>query len=246
MHLSATVWLSICKLLLGLAVLLAGCAQTVEIYSGKGMFGDIVVYDDARGLRVLEFERGGGRHTVMKPGDPAHLELEYSRISLIALALARNPPERVLVVGLGGGSLPQFLRLAYPQTKIDVAEIDPAVVDAAERYFGLRQDDHLRVHVGDGRNFVERVAADSYDVIFLDAFGARYVPSHLTTFEFLRDVRRVLRSDGVVVSNIWGPNLNPLYSDMLSTHRAAFDDLYIVYTPNDVNVMTFALKRTAG
>ena len=74
----------------------------------------------------------------MKPGDPAHLEFEYARIALIALALARNPPERVLVVGPGGGTLPQFLRMAYPEARIDVAEIDPAVVRVAEDYFNLR------------------------------------------------------------------------------------------------------------
>jgi len=225
------------------ATLVAACVHPIEVYSGKGMFGEIVVYDDAKGLRTLAFERGAGRQTVMKLDDPAHLELEYTRIALIALALARNPPQRVLVVGLGGGTLPQFLRTAYPQARIDVAEIDPAVVSVAERYFGLRQDANLRVQVGDGRAFIEQAAPGSYDVIIIDAFSARSVPPHLATIEFLRAVRAALRPDGVAVSNLWGPNFNPQYDDMLSTQRAAFDALHIVYAPNDVNVLVFGLPR---
>jgi spermidine synthase len=228
-----------------LAFLLAACAQGPrDVYVGKGLFGDIIVYDDAKGLRTLEFERNAGRHTIMKPGDPAHLEFEYARIALIALALARNPPERVLVVGLGGGTLPQFLRMAYPDARIDVAEIDPAVVRVAEDYFNLRQDERLRVHVGDGRAFVESAAPGSYDIIILDAYGVGTVPRHLTTVEFLRAARTALRPDGVAVSNIWGPNINALYRDMLSTHRAAFDALQIVYTPNDGNVLVLGLPRS--
>lgn len=230
-----------------LASLLVSCAQgSRDLYVGKGMFGDIIVYENAQGLRTLEFERGGGQHTAVKPGDPAHLEFEYTRIALIALALARHPPERILVVGLGGGALPQFLRFAYPQARIDVAEIDPAVVRVAERYFGLQQDAQLRVQVGDGRAFIEKAAAGSYDIIILDAYGAgSQAPPHLITQEFLRAVRTALRPDGVAVSNLWGPNLNPQYHDMLSTHRAVFDGLYLVYAPTNVNVMVFGLPRTA-
>jgi spermidine synthase len=92
----------------------------------------------------------------------------------------------VLVVGLGGGTLPQFLRMAYPYARIDVAEIDPAVVRVAEDYFNLRQDERLRVDVGDVRAFVESAAPGSYYIIILDAYGVGTVPRHLTTVEFLR------------------------------------------------------------
>jgi spermidine synthase len=235
-----------------LALILAGCAASTpvrpagsyDIYIGKGLFGDIVVSENAKGLRTLEFERGAGRHSVVKPGDPGHLELEYARIALVSLALSAQPPARMLVVGLGGGTLPTLLRAAYPDARIDVSEIDPAVVSVAERYFGFVQDDRLRVHVGDGRLFIERAEPSSYDLIFLDAFDAKAVPRHLTTREFLGAVRAALRPDGVVVANIWGPRANTVYYPMLATFRSVFDELYLVIAQNDVNVMTFALPRS--
>jgi spermidine synthase len=219
---------------------LACSAQTV-IYEKASPFNTIIVTEDHKGLRTLLFERGGGRQSVVKPGDPDHLELPYARVALAGLALCEEP-RRILVVGLGGGSLPMFLRKHYPAAAIDVAEIDPGVVDVAKQFFGFREDELTRAHVGDGRQFIENVR-QGYDIIFLDAFGARDVPKHLTTQEFLLAVRRALVTSGVVVSNVWRPSANPLHDSMVRTHQEAFDELFILDVPGDVNNILLALPR---
>ncbi len=223
-----------------LALSLVACAQTV-IYEKASAYNNIIVTEDGNGLRTLLFERFGGRQSVVKPGDPDHLELAYARVALAGLALCEGP-RRVLVVGLGGGSLPMFLRKHYPAAAIDVAEIDPGVVDVAKQLFGFQEDELTRAHVGDGRQFIESVR-QGYDIIFLDAFGAREVPRHLTTQEFLLAVRRALAPSGVVVSNIWRPSHNPLYDSMVRTHQEAFDELFILDVPGDVNNILLALPR---
>ena len=228
----------------GLSVLAAlsvvACAQTV-IYEKASPYNTIIVTEDRNGLRTMLFERGGGRQSVVKPGDPDHLELPYARVALVGLALCEEP-RRVLVVGLGGGSLPMFLRKHYPAAEIDVAEIDPGVVDVAKQFFGFREDERTRAHVGDGRQFIENVR-QGYDIIFLDAFGARDVPKHLTTQEFLLAVRRALVPSGVVVSNVWRPAANPLHDSMVRTHQEVFDELFILDVPGDVNNILLALPR---
>ena len=223
-----------------LALSLAACAQTV-IYEKASPYNNIIVTEDGNGLRTLLFERFGGRQSVVKPGDPDHLELAYARVALTGLALCEGP-RRILVVGLGGGSLPMFLRKHYPAAAIDVAEIDPGVVDVAKQFFGFREDELTRAHVGDGRRFIENVR-QGYDIIFLDAFGARDVPKHLTTQEFLQAVRRALVPSGVVVSNVWRPSANPLHDSMVRTHQEAFDELFILDVPGDVNNILLALPR---
>ena len=219
---------------------LACSAQTV-IYEKASPFNTIIVTEDHKGMRTLLFERGGGRQSVVKPGDPDHLELPYARVALAGLALCEEP-RRILVVGLGGGSLPMFLRKHYPAAAIDVAEIDPGVVDVAKQFFGFREDELTRAHVGDGRQFIENVR-QGYDIIFLDAFGARDVPKHLTTLEFLQITRRALKPGGVVVSNVWRPASNPLYDAMARTYQEAFEDLFILDVPGDVNNIFLALPR---
>ena len=219
-----------------------GCAAQTVIHERASPYNTIIVTEDHKGLRTLLFERGGGRQSVVKPGDPDHLELPYARVALVGLALCEEP-RRILVVGLGGGTLPMFLRAHYPAATIDVAEIDPGVVDVAKKFFGFVEDEHLRAHVGDGRQFIEKASPGDYDIIFLDAFGAREVPKHLTTREFLQAVRQAFRPSGVVVSNVWRRASNPLYDSMARTYQEAFEDLFILDVPGDVNNIFLALPR---
>src|SRR6266480_7012127 len=195
-----------------------GCAAQTVIHERASPYNPIIVTEDYSGMRTLLFERGGGRQSVVKPGDPDHLELPYARVALAGLALCEEP-RRILVVGLGGGTLPMFLRTHYPAATIDVAEIDPDVVDVAKKFFGFVDDERVRAHVGDGRQFIERARQADYDVIFLDAFGAHDVPKQLTTKEFLQITRRALKPNGVVVSNVWRPASNPLYDSTVRTHQ---------------------------
>ena len=58
------------------------------------------------------------------------------------------------------------------------------------------------MRIGDARTSLAAVAAGSADVVVGDAFGARSVPWHLATAEFVADVRRVLRPDGIYVLNV--------------------------------------------
>ena len=92
---------------------------------------------DAAGLRTLRFEKDGARQTVVRPGEPGRLEMPYQRVALAGLALCPEP-RRILVVGLGGGALPSFLRVHYPDAAIDAVEIDPQVVEVAKDFFGFR------------------------------------------------------------------------------------------------------------
>jgi len=224
------------------ALSVIACAAETVVHEKRSHYNTIFVTEDSNGLRTLLFERRGARQSVVKPGDPDHLELSYTRAAFVGLALCEEP-RRVLVVGLGGGTLPTFLRKHYPNAAIDVAEIDPDVVDVAKKFFGFREDERMRVHVGDGRAFIEDVRQPQYDMIFLDAFGAESVPAHLTTQEFLQAVRRAVKPNGVVIGNVWGPFSNRLYASMLRTYQETFDELFVMDVFGDFNNIFFALPR---
>src|SRR5690606_24834647 len=103
-------------------------------------------------------------------------------------------PKSVLIIGLGGATIPQALHSILPNAVIDTVEIDPAVVKVAENYFGYRPGPRQRVFVEDGRAFIERAHREGrhYDMIMLDAFDTDYIPAHLLTREFLEHVRAIL------------------------------------------------------
>jgi spermidine synthase len=222
----------------------AGFAPAADkvLYEQPSAFNNnIIVTEDEAGLRVLRFERNGARQSIAKPGDPTYLGFAYTKVAFAGLALAQEP-QRILIVGLGGGTMPMFLRHYYPHAAIDVVDIDPEVVRVAKEFFGFREDDKLHAHVGDGRKFIEAVQ-EPYDVIFLDAFGARNVPPHLTTLEFMRAVKRAVRPTGVVIGNIWGAPVNPLYHSMVRTYQEVFEELFILDVPATTNMILLSLPR---
>ena len=226
-----------------LATCLIACAAAAGvIFEGPGMHGSILVEDNAAGMRTLMFERNGARQSVVKIGDPDHLELSYARTVLAGLALS-GKSQRMLVLGLGGGSLPMFLHKNFPQAIIDVAEIDPAVVTVAKQFFNVREDQRLRIHLGDARSFVEASAPGRYDLILVDAFGAHSAPAHLTTREFALSLRRAIAPEGVVIGNLWRRPFNDRYDSMVLTYLSVFEQMFVLDVTGDVNSIILALPR---
>jgi spermidine synthase len=220
------------RALLGLAATCAlvplHAARAAErlLIERRSAFGTVLVHEDPSGLRTLRFGHGGARQSVVRPGDPDHLELAYVRAMPVAFAYAPDAT-RALLVGLGGGSLPMLLRHRMPSLRTDVVEIDPVVVEVARSHFGLIEDARLRVHVDDGRRFVERAEA-RWDVVALDAYDARSVPRRLATVEFLRAVRRVLAPGGVAAANVWADAANAQYGAMVRGWREVFDEVAVL------------------
>ena len=221
-------------------VALAHVEQTV-LYEKTSAYNTIVVTEEENGLRTLRFGKDGARQSAVKLGDPDYLALPYAQVALVGLALSEET-RRFLVVGLGGGTLPMFLRKYYPNATIDTVDIDPEVVDVAKKFFGFHEDELMNAYVGDGRQFIEKSRLP-YDVIFLDAFGANSIPAHLTTQEFLQAVRRAVMPGGVVVGNVWGRSANPLYDSMVRTYQEVFDELLILDVRGAGNKILLALPR---
>jgi spermidine synthase len=199
-------------------------ARGTTIFEGESAFGRIRVTERSDGLRALYTGDGRARQSASYPLRPRHLELEYTRVAMIGLALA-PAYGRLLFVGLGGGSMPRYAHHVLDDVTIDVVEIDAAIVDVAHRHFAFVEDERMTVHTADGRAFIE-AAERSWDVIFLDAFSDTGIPHALTTIEFLQAVKDALPPDGVVVSNLWSSN--EAYASMVATYAAVFDEVHLI------------------
>ncbi len=223
--------------LLGLLSLLLLLPREREIHRSDGLFGDVRVVESGDGVRALYFGDSRNRQTALHPDRPLRLELPYTRVAMVGPALAPDTG-RILFVGLGGGALPRATRALRPGAEIHVVEIDPRVVEVAERYFGFSPDPGLMVHVEDGRAFLERGEAGRWDLILLDAFSDQGIPLALATQEFLETVRARLAPRGVVVSNV--PTHHPTSDAMLATYLAVFPDVLAVGVPRRRQVILVA------
>ncbi len=150
--------------------------------------------------------------------DPDAMPVSYTRIMPVALAYP-EAPKRILMIGLGAGSISTYLARAMPDAQIDVAELDPGVIAAGKKYFGLLETDKVRLIESDGRVYLNR-HKDLYDVILLDAFRELGVPFHLLTREFYALAKEHLAPGGAVASNVVANTKH--YLSTLATLRAVF------------------------
>ncbi len=109
---------------------------------------------------------------------------------------------RILVVGLGSGLFSRRLARLYPEATVISIEIEPAVATAAQDWFFYQESELVRTVIADGRDYLKSSQDHSWDMIFLDAFDGRSVPSHLRTVEFFHELSACLAPGGLVVANV--------------------------------------------
>src|SRR6266852_3464507 len=99
---------------------------------------------DFYGVRAMSFN-GDHVQSTMKVGKPHQLAGEYTR-RMMAFLLFHPRPQRIVMIGLGGGSLAKFIYYEMPDASITVVEVNPKVVAAARSHFHMpRDDERLRV-----------------------------------------------------------------------------------------------------
>ena len=162
---------------------------------------------------------------------------------LISALLLQPAPRSILMIGLGGCAVSNFLSRLYPQAIIDVVEIDQKVIDISKKFFYLNETLNYKVHHDDGRRFVRKMLErKTYDLIYLDAFKSGSVPFHLKTVQFYKDVNRVLSSGGVVGSNLYGKS-NLLKPNDWKTFSGEFNKIYCFEDHDHRATVLFATNR---
>jgi predicted membrane-bound spermidine synthase len=172
---------------------------------------------------VMSFQLKGWDYTesVSNLLDPDDLPLRYAQVMTIA-TIYPETARKILMLGLGGGSISTYLGRFMPEPAITTVEIDPGVITAAKTYFGLRETERMRYRAGDGRVFLSR-NDELYDLILLDAYRGGYVPFHLLTREFYTLVKQRLTPGGAAAFNVHDGS--KLYASTVKTLGEVFASL---------------------
>ena len=196
----------------------------------------VVDYPD-EGRRAMIFSRARGIESSMLLANPDELDSAYCRTMAAALALPTECKD-VLLIGLGGASLPKFIQKQFPDLRLDIVELDPDVVKVAQQYFSFRGSPNTRVLILDGRLFLKRVEK-KYDVILLDAYAGDRVPFHMTTLEFARLVKSRLAPGGVAATNLWDPRGTRFLEAEKRTYQMTFPQTYLFDAAGSGNIVIF-------
>ncbi len=203
----------------------SGCVRESNYFCIKVREQDIA----DREVRVLYLD--ALLHSYVDVTDPLFLHYPYEKVfGDIATTIAhRNPQMESLFIGGGGYTMPRFLEVSYPESSVEVVEIDPEVVEVAHEYFALPRNTSIVSYMEDARTKLQDLPLGKYEFIVGDAFNDVSVPYHLTTLEFNQMVHGLLASDGVYAINV----VDRMYTgrflrSVVHTLWQTFDHVYVL------------------
>ncbi len=212
------------------------------IHRSRGAAGVIEVVEDPE-TRSLHFG-DATRQSTMYRHQPEVLALSYTRAMLSGL-LFRDEPRKVLLIGLGGGSLAKFLLHHFPACHIDAVEPRQDVISVAREFFDLPHSPSLQIHVADGVDFAREAGTEraDYDLILVDAYDATGMAGDVSRESFFSDLRSRLAVRGVISANLARPQRD-LYREALAALRTAFPHALLRLPVVDKgNEIALALER---
>ncbi|MEU4260463.1 fused MFS/spermidine synthase [Streptomyces sp. NPDC025273] len=165
--------------------------------------------------------------------DPSYLSFAYQRRlgHVIDLAAPPNQPLQVLHLGGGAFTLARYIAATRPRSTQQIVEIDAALVQLVRRELPLDPQARIRVRSADARDGLGRIQDDWADLVIADVFSGARTPAHLTSAEFLAEVRRVLKPDGQYAANLAdGPPLAHLRGQV-ATAASVFPELALAADP---------------
>lgn len=194
-------------------------------------------------------ERGGVRtlhldsdtvQSAMRVDRPDALELSYTR-AMMGFLLFRPPPKRLVLVGLGGGSLAKFAYHHMPETRTIAVELDATVIDVARVYFGLPEEcSRLRVVAGDGAQYLA-TEQRAVDALLVDAYDGASLAASLASESFYRAARAALLPGGMFAMNLWSNDR--MFDRNLQRIERAFDGACLCLpAERPGNVVVFAFE----
>lgn len=183
------------------------------------------------GRRVEVLQLDSLIHSYVDLDDDRFLGYVYERsLGEIAAYIAeREPAFKTLVIGGGGYTLPRYLLSVYPESEVDVIELDPAVTRAAHERLGLKADARLATYQGDARMEAPRLDAGKYHFVSGDAYNDVSVPYHLTTLEYTREIKRLMAPGGIYAVNILDTmDAGGFLRATARTMGAVFEHIYVI------------------
>ena len=205
-----------------------------------------ITVEEAGPYLLLRFN--GSMETRMWIKNPLRGHFEYTEY--FQMPLLWNPkPKRVLMLGLGGGSVVRAYQHYYPDVYMDTVELDPVVAKVAKRYFHVKESSKHKIHFQDGRQFLRLNKNIKYDAILMDAYTSNqfgtHIPFHLATKEFFALAAEDLTQEGVLVFNVIGTYDNwrsDVVGTIYQTLKAVFPQVYHFPASDTRNVVMVAVK----
>lgn len=174
--------------------------------------------------------------------NPYYLALSYTQFMMSSLLLLKSPPQRVLLIGVGGGSIVHFLTHHYPECHIDGVDNNPYILEIAKTYFGLNQSDNISIHCENGSEFLHHQVGEPYDLILVDAYSEHGMSSAVFNQLFFSKCRNQLADDGVLTCNLWSGKEKQL-KEVQSGLQTSFHSTMFIPVTGRGNIVSHSILK---
>ncbi len=224
---------------------MAGGLQAGVIFETTSVYHHIMVTDEGS-MRTLYFDNAMESRMSLRDHLRGHFEYtEFFHLPWLWNERITN----VLMIGLGGASVPRAIQHFHPQVNLETVELDPKVLAVARQYFFLRETPTCRVTLADGRQHLRRTR-QKFDLIILDDYTANrygsFIPFSLTTMEFFALASDHLTTNGVLAYNVIAPLRGSRKLDLVSAIRqtlgVVFPQVYEFHAVTSRNVVLVATR----
>lgn len=214
--------------------------------------GTVELSPDREDPRLVTVLVNGVPSSCLHLDDPSRLDFEYMQ-QMAALIDGLPPgPLDALHLGAAACTLPRWLEAVRPGSRQLAVDLDAVLLGLVRDWFDLPRSPRLRLRAQDARAAVTGLADASLDVVVRDVFAPDVTPGHLTTVEFLQQVRRVLRPGGLYLANCADRPPLALARAEAATTRAVFQDVALAAEPGQLkgrrygNLVIAATTSTDG
>ncbi len=184
------------------------------------------------------------RQSCMWLHDPLQLQLPYTRSMMSFLLLLPDVPRRVLLLGLGGGSIAKFLLHQFPQCEIHAVERSSEVIAVARRYFALPESERLQVHAVCAEDFVAHGAiAGQYDAVLVDTFDSAGAAHCMGQQAFIDQCKSALNEQGALAINLWRGRATGYRDTLTAMTRAFAKTPFQLTVPKRGNMIALASRK---
>jgi spermidine synthase len=189
--------------------------------------------------RSMCFALDGCTQSEMRIDDPYALVSEYTRKMMGFLAFQPRP-KRILIIGLGGGSLVKYCHRYLPRTRITAVEIDSDVLMLRSQFLVPPDDDRLTVIQADGADHVARMAdrGERTNAILVDAYDHTGIANSVVKRSFIENTKQILGANGVFVMNLVAESADA--HRHVKTVQQVFGDTVVVAMQRGGNLVIFA------
>ena len=165
------------------------------LYKGQSQFNGEVKVTENSGVRRLVAAGFTQSQTLRPDGRTGQRYWD----DMVPEDLTLGPDARVLILGLGAGTITKIITYRFGQVAIDGVEIDPLMVDLGKKFFAL-DGPNLNIIIDDAANFVKE-ARFKYDLVCMDIFMGGVVPEEMESRQFLEGIKNLLKERGMLAIN---------------------------------------------